>query len=202
MSFFFVGDLSFFRILKLLCYFATYGFFVFDIVFWRCFLTLFFYAIFRRYFSTSRFVEFFNFFNVVFLTLFFEVVFWRYFSTNFSTIASFRIGVPSILFNKKRQILLVKTLWTFRRLNLILALHIIAFEFHGSSLFLIEKYRDFSLMSKDAHFSYFLLDLYNFFVRKMKLRIKRRLFLYELVDPLPEPTEMFCGETGTVVAKI
>ena len=59
----------------------------FNVVYWRCLLTLFIDVVFWRCF-----------FDVVFLTLFFYVVYWRCFLTyNHLTIASFRIGVPSIL---------------------------------------------------------------------------------------------------------
>ena len=118
--------LSFFRILKLLCYFVWLCLTLFfDVFFWHCFLTLFFdivfFIVFWRYFSTVFFdVTFrwiFRWIFHVFWRCFFDVVFWSCFLTlffdeffditfrrifqwifHFWTIASFRIKVPSILF--------------------------------------------------------------------------------------------------------
>ena len=113
--------LTFFRILKLLCYFGTYTVFgpiltnFFDQFFWTNFLDLFFGPIFWTnfldqffglIFRTNLSDHFFwmNFFNDFFQRFFFFSTNFFFFNESFRrifyllTIASFRIGVPSILF--------------------------------------------------------------------------------------------------------
>ena len=96
--------LSFFRILKLLCYFGTYC--VYIQFFWRLFLRIYFqifyknFTIFYEYFYDVFFTILkYNFFKDFFDKFWFFRFFRRFFLTfNLLTIASFRIRVPSILF--------------------------------------------------------------------------------------------------------
>ena len=113
-----VVHLSFFRILKLLgyfvCYFSTY----FDECFYEFFYEFFeefsddffydFFTIFLRFFY-DFFYEFFMIFFTIFFNDFLTIFFMIFFTIFFLllTIASFRIGVPSILFYSKDHCIVI-----------------------------------------------------------------------------------------------